>query len=214
MSGNKTATIICGAPDGRIDPSLCEGLIICADRGLDHALAAGITPHIVVGDFDSSEAELPEGVECIRVSPIKDDTDAVLAADTAMERGCTELRFLCAVGGRFDHTFANVQMLEYLHEKGAAAVLYGGSESIRLLHEGEAAEFPRFNGFVSVFALTETAVVSEIGMKYPLDCHRISRRFPLGVSNEVSQETGRIAVHEGTVVVSALCLRHNAVVSD
>lgn len=202
MTGNKICCVICGAPDGSIDRSLIEGLVICADKGLDHALAAGITPDIVVGDFDSSKAEIPDGMELIRVSPIKDDTDAILAADTAIQHGCTELRFFCAVGGRFDHTFANVQMLEYLHEKGVKAVLYGGSESVRLLHGGERAETARFGGFVSVFALTESAVVSEIGMKYPLDKHRIDRSFPLGVSNEVSAETGIIEVHEGTVVLT------------
>ncbi len=202
MTGNKVCSIICGAPDGGIDKALLEGLVICADKGLDHALAAGITPDIVVGDFDSSNSAVPEGTRCIRVSPIKDDTDAILAADTAIEHGCTELRFFCAVGGRFDHTFANVQMLEYLHEKGVSAVLHGGSESIRLLHSGERTELARFSGFVSVFALTESAVVSEQGMKYTLDNHRIERRFPLGVSNEISEETGVITVHEGTIILT------------
>ena len=202
MTGNKVCSIICGAPDGGIDKALVEGLVICADKGLDHALAAGITPDIVVGDFDSSSTAVPEGIECIRVSPIKDDTDAVLAAETAIEHGCSELRFFCAVGGRFDHTFANVQMLEYLHGKGVSAVLYGGRESIRLLHSGEKAELARFCGFVSVFALTESAVISEQGMKYPLDKHRIERSFPLGVSNEISEETGVIKVHEGTIILT------------
>ncbi len=202
MTGNKICSIICGAPDGSIDRALVEGLVICADKGLDHALAAGIMPDIVVGDFDSSAAEIPAELECIRVSPIKDDTDAILAADTAIERGCTELRFFCAIGGRFDHTFANVQMLEYLHNKVVQAQLYGGSERIRLLHGGETAVLKHFRGFVSVFALTESAVVSERGMKYPLEQYRIERSFPLGVSNEVEEDSGAVEVHEGTVILT------------
>lgn len=201
MNGNNICSIICGAPDGSIDRTLVEGLIICADKGLDHALAAGIVPDIVVGDFDSSSAQLPDSAECIRVSPIKDDTDTILAADTAIERGCSELRFFCALGGRFDHAFANVQMLEYLHEKGVRAVLYGGSESIRLLHGGDSLELTKHDGFVSVFALTDSAVVSESGMKYGLDRYTIKRSFPLGVSNEIAAECGRITVHEGAVMV-------------
>lgn len=202
MTGNNICSIICGAPDGGIDKSLVEGLVICADKGLDHALAAGIMPDIVVGDFDSSKVQIPQGVECIRVSPIKDDTDAMLAAETAMERGCSELRFFCAVGGRFDHTFANVQMLEHLRNKGATAVLYGGGEKISLLCGGEKAVIPYFSGFVSVFALTESAVVSESGMKYPLVRHTINRSFPLGVSNEVEAERGIVEVHEGIVILT------------
>ena len=201
MIGNSICSIICGAPDGSLDASLVEGLVICADSGLDHALEAGIAPDIVVGDFDSSKAQLPDGVECVRVSPIKDDTDTILAADTAIERGCTELRFFCALGGRFDHAFANVQMLEYLHEKGVSAVLYGGGESIRLLHGGDSVSLSKHGGFVSVFALSDSATVSESGMKYGLDHYTIKRSFPLGVSNEIAAEYGVITVHDGAVMV-------------
>lgn len=201
MSGNKICSIICGAPDGSIDKSLVEGLVICADKGLDHALAAGITPDIVVGDFDSCTAEVPDGAECIRVSPIKDDTDAILAADTAIQRGYNWLRFFCALGGRFDHTFANVQMLRYIKAKGADGVLYGGSEKLYLLCAGESTEIAEFNGFVSVFALSDFAVVNEIGMKYPLSQYRLESGFPLGESNEVAAGGGRIEVLEGTALI-------------
>ncbi len=201
MTGNKICSIICGAPDGSLEVSLVEGSVICADSGLHHALAAGIMPDIVVGDFDSCTAEIPSGAECIRVSPIKDDTDTILAADTAIERGYTELRFFCAVGGRFDHTFANVQMLRYLREKGASGTLYGKSEKLYLLCEGESVDIAKFSGFVSVFALSDSAEVSETGMKYPLLRYTLKSSFPLGVSNEVAEEFGRIEVHSGTVLV-------------
>ncbi len=201
MNGNKICSIICGSPDGRLDKSSVEGLVICADSGLDHAKAAGITPDIAVGDFDSCHCALPEGVEVIRVSPIKDDTDTVLAADTAIERGCTELRFFCALGGRFDHSFANVQMLEYLRGRGVKAVLYGGNESIRLLADGESIILQNQGGFVSVFALSDVAEVTEIGMKYPLEHYPMKRSFPLGISNEIAAEYGEITVHSGTAIV-------------
>ena len=47
---SKICSIICGAPDGSL-PEKPEGLIICADKGLDHALAAGLTPDMIVGDL-------------------------------------------------------------------------------------------------------------------------------------------------------------------
>ncbi len=198
MSG--ICSIICGAPCAELDKSLIEGLVIAADRGLDHALRAGITPDIAVGDFDSAESAVPAGVECIRVSPIKDDTDAMLAADTAIERGCGELRFFCALGGRLDHTIANIQMLHDLLERGVRAELYGAGERVYLLRGG-AAEIARYDGYVSVFSYGESAVVSEAGVKYPLDRHRLTNSFPLGVSNEITAPTARITVHEGTALI-------------
>ena len=205
MNGNNISTIICGAPDGYIDKALVEGLVICADRGFDHAVAVGITPDIVDGDFDSSLLSAPEDIECIRVSAIKDDTDAMLGANTAIERGCTQLRFLCSLGGRFDHTFANVQMLEHLHRRGIKAELYGGKERITLLHQGDTVKIPRFEGFVSLFSYTETATVTEYGMKYEIVRYRLDNRYPLGVSNEVEADSGEIIVHSGTVI---LCEYH------
>ncbi len=196
----KVCSIICGAPCSELDTNLIEGLVIAADRGLDYALTAGITPDIAVGDFDSAESPVPSGVECIRVSPIKDDTDTVLAANTAIERGCNELRFFCALGGRLDHTFANIQMLYDLIGRGICGKLYGNGECVYLLHDG-AAEIPRYDGYLSVFSYGESALVSESGVKYPLDRHRLTNSFPLGVSNEITAQTARITAHEGTLLI-------------
>lgn len=198
MSG--ICSIICGAPCAEIDKSLIEGLVIAADRGLDHALRAGITPDIAVGDFDSAESAVPSGIECVRVSPIKDDTDAMLAADTAIERGCDELRFFCALGGRLDHSLANIQLLHNLLERGVRAKLYGAGERAYLLR-GETVEIARYGGYVSVFSYGESAVVSESGVKYPLDRHRLTNSFPLGVSNEITAPAARITAHEGTALI-------------
>lgn len=199
MSG-KICSIICGAPDGEIPSGEVAGLVIAADRGLEYALSAGITPDIAVGDFDSARVSVPVGVECIRVSPIKDDTDAELAAETAIARGCGELRFFCALGGRLDHTVANIQMLFGLMKRGIKAALYGGGEKAYLL-SGESAEVPKYDGYLSVFAYSGSAVVSEAGVKYPLDRHTLCDSFPLGVSNEVAAEKAVITVHEGTALI-------------
>lgn len=198
MSG--ICSIICGAPCAELDRELIGGLVIAADRGLDYALRAGIVPDIAVGDFDSAESPVPDDIECVRVSPIKDDTDAMLAAETAIERGCGELRFFCALGGRLDHSFANIQMLYNLLERGVRGRIYGAGESAYLLR-GEMAEIARYDGYLSVFSYGESAVVSEMGVKYPLDCRRLTNAFPLGVSNEITAPIARITVHEGTALI-------------
>ncbi|MCM1164690.1 MAG: thiamine diphosphokinase [Lachnospiraceae bacterium] len=197
---NKICSIICGAPNNGLQKELVQGCVIAADRGLDVALAAGITPDLVVGDFDSAESEVPSGVECVRVSPVKDDTDAMLAADFALKRGCKRLLFFCALGGRIDHTIANIQMLYHLKMRGVEGVLFGDDARLFLLSD-ESAEIPRYDGYLSVFAYDKAAVVTESGVKYPVTKHPLTNDMPIGVSNEITAEKAVVTVHSGTALV-------------
>lgn len=195
----RVCSIICGAPCG-LEKKYVSGLVIAADSGLDRCISAGITPDIAVGDFDSAKSVVPAGAELIRVPPEKDDTDTMLAADTAIERGYNELRFFCALGGRVSHSLANIQMLCALKSRGVSCALFG-EKCVMLPLSGQSLKIPRFNGYLSLFALSGSAVVSESGVKYPLDRHELSNDFPLGVSNEILEEFAEITVHSGLCAV-------------
>lgn len=191
--------MICGAPC-EIDTRLVSGFVIAADSGLDRCKAAGITPDLAVGDFDSAKSGVPEGVERVRAPSEKDDTDTFLAARIAVERGYNELRFFCALGGRASHSLANIQMLRDLKRRGIRGTLFG-ERCAALLLENESLGVLKFRGYLSLFALDDTAVVSEKGVKYPLDRHTLTNSFPLGVSNEITNEFAEITVHSGLCAV-------------
>ena len=193
-------TIICGAPCASLDAALIEGVVIAADRGLDYALGAEITPDICVGDFDSAKCSVPSGTECIRALPEKDETDALLAANIAVERGYSRLRFLCAAGGRLGHTLANIQMLYGLKKRGISAELFGEHERVELIIN-ESVKIPRFDGYLSVFAYEGSAEITERGVKYEVENHVFTNDFPLGVSNEITEEFARITVKGCAVIV-------------
>ena len=99
-----------------------DAMILCADSGLRHARALGISPDWVLGDFDSS-SEQPEGESVLRYPPEKDDTDTMLAVKQALSVGAEEIQIYGGLGGRFDHSIANVQTLRYLSEHGAVGSL-------------------------------------------------------------------------------------------
>lgn len=202
MTGNdkKICSIICGAPCKELQKELVGGFVIAADSGLDIALAAGIKPDLVVGDFDSAKSEIPEGIECVRVSPVKDDTDAMLAADFALKYGCNELRFFCAMGGRTDHTIANIQMLYHFKLRGISGALFGDGTRMFLLSE-ESIEIPRYDGYLSVFAYDKNVIITESGVKYPLTNYPMTNDMPIGVSNEITSGKAVITVHSGTALV-------------
>ena len=99
-----------------------DEFVFC-DSGLKHEDALNVHPLLIVGDFDSFDK--PERGEEIIVLPCeKDDTDTFFAAKTALERGYTEFLLIGVIGGRLDHTLANVSLLLYLFDNGAIGEIY------------------------------------------------------------------------------------------
>src|SRR5687768_15193697 len=114
------AVIVANAPDLDVAPYArligAADLLIAADGGALALLRAGLLPRLVIGDMDSldaaSLAELAErGVELRRYPREKDETDLELALLHAAAAGATAIDILGALGGRWDHTLANVALL-------------------------------------------------------------------------------------------------------
>lgn len=200
MIDNAICSIVCGAPCEKFPKELVRGYVIAADRGLDYCLEAGIMPALAVGDFDSAQCNIPDGMECVRVSPIKDDTDAALAADIAVERGYRELTFLCALGGRLDHTLGNISLLYYLKKKNISAKLLSEDTEVFILMN-ESAKIAKNNGYMSVFAYESPAEISISGAKYPLDHAALTNDVTLGVSNEITNDHAEVTVHKGAALI-------------
>lgn len=198
-NNGKICSVICGAPCG-LPRELVTGFVIAADSGFDRCVEAGIVPDLAVGDFDSVNAVVPEGIERVRVPAEKDDTDTYLAARIALERGFGEIRFFCALGGRLSHSLANIQLLRELKRKSIRAALFG-ERSVMFLIENESVTLPRFGGYLSLFAMDSAAVVSESGVKYPLERHSLTNEFALGVSNEITAAEVVITSHSGLCAV-------------
>ena len=200
MTDKSICSVICGAPCSSFPKELVQGYVIAADRGLDYCLAAGITPDLAVGDFDSAHRDVPENIECVRVSPIKDDTDAALAADIAAERGYREIRFICALGGRLDHTLGNIQLLYNLKKRGIRGSLISEDTEVFFLMN-ESGRIPKNDGYMSVFSYGDSAEISISGVKYPLDKATLTNDVTLGVSNEITEEYAGITVHKGAALI-------------
>lgn len=111
-----------------------DDFIIAADGGWLACRKTGITPDLLLGDFDSLSTQ-PDFPNILRVPVEKDDTDTMLAVKTGLERGETEFHIYGGMGGRrTDHTIANFQALLYLARRGAQglAVWPGGAVHRRM----------------------------------------------------------------------------------
>ena len=173
--------------------------IIAADGGYKHCLSVNVMPHLVVSDFDSYHEDIQD-VEVIRCVPEKDDTDMLLAIHEGIKRGCDEFVIYGALGGRLEHTFANIQCLKYLCEQGFVAKMISKDCCVQVIRD--VIEFNKENkGYISVFSLSDLSVVTIENLKYTLDHGKLNTSYPLGIDNEFIGKKSKITVHEGFVLV-------------
>ena len=179
-------------------------LIIAADSGLNHAKTLGLTPAVVVGDYDSL-GRVPEpglDIEVITVPAEKDETDTQLAIRLALSRGADDVHVIGGLGGRLDHTLSNLAILEALAQKKVRCVIEDGQNRVRLL-QSDSTILPRSGyTYVSLLALDPIVKGVEIeGVKYPLKNAKLTRTFQYAVSNEITGNCCFIAVRKGTLLV-------------
>lgn len=180
-----------------------EDFVICADNSFPAAIKQGITPNLIIGDFDTgAPIAFPDGTEIQRYPVEKDDSDTMLCVKEAARRGFTQITVAGGLSGRLDHTFANLQMLAYGASKWLAITVTDGENEAFLLRPGKTV-LPRKEGFsLSLFSYTEkTGGISLTGVKYPLENGELTNLFPLGLSNEITATEAEISFTHGLLLV-------------
>lgn len=200
----KTFRIIAGGhiPDNEIIEVNSGDKIICADRGYEYALIRGIKPHMLIGDFDSCHAPLPEDIEIHRCVPEKDDTDTLLAVKTALDLGAEKIVLYGVLGGRLDHTIANIQTLIYIRRRGCFGEIRSTDNTAAVYGTGEHRLPAREGWYLSIFSMSEETEIKRLrGVKYPLTDYLMTTEFPIGVSNEITADEAVLEIGRGEALV-------------
>ena len=175
--------------------------VIAADRGYDSLMAFNVQPDLVVGDFDSL-GHTPSHPNVIQLPAEKDDTDMVFALRKGLELGYRRFVLLGGVGGRVEHTYGNIQLLDWLTTQGAVGFLAGEKTVATALRNGTMTFPPSMDGFLSVFCNSGKAHgVTLANLKFPLENHTLENTFPLGVSNEFLGEAASVSVADGSLIL-------------
>ena len=171
-------------------------LVVAADGGARFLVDHGLTPDLVVGDFDSLDAAGAErlaaaGVELVRHPVRKDLTDGELAVEEARRRGA------------LDHTLGHLAILRRLATAGVPARLVAPQLTVRVLAAPAWAGLDAPAGTrVSLVPLGDDATVTLSGLTYPLAAGTLPAAACLGLGNAVADGgAARIEVHQGVVAV-------------
>ena len=196
----KKCLIVCGAPIGdyesvrRCIPDYAYN-IFC-DCGLRHAEKLGLTPDLIVGDFDSYDRPDTD-TETIVLPREKDDTDSVYAVRQALSRGFDDITLVGAIGARFDHSFGNISILIRLDKLGIPARIIDDYSEMEIVSaRSEVSDSYPFFSILNVDGTPHGITVSNA--KWELDNAEITPEYQYGVSNEVTPgKTAVISVREG-----------------
>jgi len=179
--------------------------IIAADGGARHARLLGLTPQLVVGDFDTLTAEElqeleEQGVSVERYPVSKDYTDTHIALLKAIQLGYTDIIIIAALGGRVDHALANIMLLA-LPEAGKVNLkILDENQEIFLIRdkltlEGEPGRT------VSLLPLTEkVSGIRTQGLEYQVPQGTFIMGIPIGISNVMTARQAVIQVEEGLLL--------------
>jgi len=177
------------------------GAVIAVDGGYAHVEGAGCAPDAVIGDFDSL-GYVPVGGAVVQHPTHKDASDLELALDYAAEQGYGHAIVYGALGGRLDHSVANLQMCARFAEQGMGVQLVGVDCVVDILVGPGTLDLPASRGTVSVFsAVDESRGVTERGMEYPLENATLTNRTTLGLSNELIGQPASVSVEQGTLFI-------------
>ena len=175
--------------------------VIAADRGYDSLMAFGVHPDLVVGDFDSL-GHTPSHPNVIQLPEEKDDTDMIYALRKGLELGYRRFVLLGGVGGRVEHTYANLQLLDFLTTHGAQGFLAGEKTVATALRDGEMTFPASMSGYLSVLCNSGSAQGVDLeNLKFPLENAELSGAFPLGVSNQFTGESATVRVKSGSLIL-------------
>lgn len=183
--------------------------IVCADAGMKFCHEAGITPNLILGDFDSVDEEsyeyfktvCPERME--RFPTHKDETDTELALLRAIEAGADAITMIGATGTRLDHVMGNIQMLKLALDREVSCQIVDAHNRIRMV-QGEAVleKADQFGTYVSLLPFTpEVRGITLKGFAYEVEDFTLVSGIARGVSNELETETATITCKDGILLV-------------
>jgi len=203
----KTVALIA---NGQIDspealrPSILKNQrIVAVDGGLRHCHEMGITPRLIVGDFDSCPENLLKHYASISqiVLPIdKDQTDLEVAIEHELKQGAEAITFFAAWGKRADHSLTNALLLVRhvgkvkLETEEETLFAIRGKTEIQC-HKGQT---------LSLIPLYGKATgINTSGLKWELNKGTLDQNF-IGISNVCLKDQVVISIDHGSLLCCLL----------
>jgi len=185
-----------------------DDIVICADGGASNALKMGLIPDVVIGDMDSIKFGVKEEIrnkstktKYISTSPEKDKSDTQLAVEYALGLDVKKIIITGAVGGRVDHTLANIILLSSPGLKDIDVRILTDNSDMFIVRKPVT-----INGIpgktITLISLSPyTYFTGTSGLKYELREEELIFSPVRGLSNEFIDKKAKLDIRDGTLLV-------------
>ena len=135
--------------------------IIAADGGCNHLYKMNITPDYIIGDLDSVAEEVisyykSKNVLLKKYPTHKDETDSEICIYLAKELKADQVDFIGSLGGRIDHTLANIGLMYYVKNMNIEPRILNSEEEILIIKDEEITIKGEVGNTVSIISIMET----------------------------------------------------------
>ena len=181
--------------------------IIGADGGCNHLYKMDITPDYIIGDLDSINKELisyykNKNVIFKKYPSRKDETDSEICIYLAKKLIETQVDFIATLGGRIDHTLANIGLMNYVKEMDISPRILTSEEEILIVKNEEIILKGNKGDTVSFISiLGESKGVTLKNMEYPLNRATVGYLSSLGISNVMTEDECSVKIEDGCALI-------------
>ena len=207
---SQVVVVIGGGPlsSRAVTDVLPDATIIAADSGLDHAVAAGLRPTVLVGDLDSISAHgkmwaYAHELEIDQHPVDKGSTDTELALVRAVATEADSLLVFGAAGDRFDHALGTIAALgNPVLAQFETIRLALDDTTVHVLHPGRSVsvDLPQGSSFSLLALHGPCRGVDVTGARWPLTDASFEPSSTLGISNETT-DLLHVAVSDGILTL-------------
>ncbi|HUN22845.1 MAG TPA: thiamine diphosphokinase [Anaerolineales bacterium] len=184
-----------------------DDLLVAADAGATWLLQIGKIPHWIVGDFDSMplwaySPEVLQKTRLVKHPTDKDATDLELALLLAKEQGATQILLLGLLGGRWDHSLANVMLLANPAFSDLEIMALQPGQALRIIHPHQPQQFNgRAGDILSLVPFGgDVQGIQLTGTRWQLYGENLPMGSSRGVSNEIVEGLVSISITSGVLL--------------
>lgn len=191
-----------------------QHIIIALDAAADKLSRIDITPHIILGDFDTdsaahaqywgihktfahlTEQEAPyTGNFGVTLVPRKNQqlTDLVKAIQYCDEQSAASITIICALGGRLDHQEATLRSLRTQYKSNRPILLHTEQQTIRFAKDQEIQLTGVPGDKCGILAYPEGKITTK-GLEFDVENYPLVFGYNESIANSLTANTATISV--------------------